>query len=755
VLCPITDRERDIITMEEEVSSTNINGSSSILPTMHRRRRRKKNYGKKLTLSSQQNTSAINQDAKLEQEVDSYLQWGGDTVSSRNCNIKRKKRSRRVYGGTKEYDDLDWSETDNVDTKDRKKKEGAPSNTTSLPMLLHLREIGRRPGRRSTSWKSHMLCQSISSSTSVPNNHDKRYTNLLQTATQSNKQTWKQYTKQSIPFSKLQTPITDAILALSRYGSYMIGVGGVPQGITITSHPIYKTCPHLILKFYGVPSPCRLKQIEDQNQRVDSASRRSVPSQITSPLIHAVPLLFKNSNSQIENQNHPVPPGLLGHNEYESPAANIPMKLLLSECESVGVAFLHHSTAAWNSSGGGSNTFSESPAHGEDVLGTIVIFATPTTVIDKGSSTSIRLTTSYHLSNVRIGGWNAFTMRNLLWPSTLLPTIHNDSIEIDSPTTFQYLRQTLSAYILSNDEDDGFRITWISIGDGLENAEVECTTLPCSIRPTRSDIVTKSEDNVWEIITSDCQTGCYPNTKEEEDDNVKFQSKSKDGLSIAFELYLHIDALLSDIMSRRQSSLFKNTPYQNESVSFMPDFYYNLVSVSPDNLKVTVIIVFSNKEKQMHSTKKVPSALGVFVQVNLFDQSYDELKWLQHPTLSDDAASMKQWCNSLALNWRMKECRVGVFCLDSAEIGSKFDSWTCKTHEENADDDLVDDRNVNLWSEYVTAKKTQGVATKVPKNISMSSLYPHCDVITNRAVVQHIPVKRITSRGSPIELVYG
>ena len=744
--------------MEEEVS-TNIN-SSSILPTMHRRRRRKKNHGSKLSSQSQQNTSAINQDAKLEQEVDSYLQWDGGTISSRNCNIKRKKRSRRVYGGTKDYDDLDWSE-DNVDTKDIKKKEGAPSNT-SLPMLLHLREIGQsyyRPGRRSTSWKSQVFQQSISSSNSVPNNHDERYTNLQSTAGQSNKQTWKQYTKQSIPFSKLQTPITYAILALSQYGSFLIGVGSIPQDINVTSHPIYKTCPHLMLKFYGVPSPSRLKQIEDQNMNADSINGNSISSRntVTSPLVHAVPLLFKNSNSQVENQNHPVPSGLLGHNEYESPAANIPIKILLSECESVGVAFSHHSTAAWNScSGGGSNTFSESPAHGEDILGTIVIFATPNTVIGKGNSRSKRLTTSYHLSNVRIGGWNAFTMRNLLWPTICIPTTtHVDTNESDSPTTFQYLRQSLSAYILFNDEDDGFRITWISIGDGLEDEDVECTALPCSIRPTRNDIVTKSEDNVWEVITSDSQTGCYPNTKEEDDDNVKFQSKSKDGLSIAFELYLHIDALLSDIMSRRQASLFKNTPYQNERVSFMPDFYYNLVSVSPDSLKVTVVIVFSNKEKQMHSTKKVPSALGVFVQVNLFDQSYDELKWVQHPTLSDDAASMKQWCNSLALNWRMKECRVGVFCLDSAEIGSKLDSWTCKTHEENAEDDLIDDRNVNLWSEYVTAKKTNGSVAKVPKGISMSSLYPHCDVITNRAVVQHIPVKIITSRSCPIELIYG
>ena len=379
-------------------------------------------------------------------------------------------------------------------------------------------------------------------------------------------------------------------------------------------------------------------------------------------------------------------------------------------------------------------------------MGTIVIFETP-------SGTSSRsLTKSFRLSNVRVGGWKSFTMRNSLWPTTIIPTSQNDSNESLNPVT--HLRKTLLAYMLFNDEDDGFRITWISIDDSLDE-DIMCASRPEStntIQPTRNDIVVQSEENVWEGCLSDPSTGCCPDDIIEEVEHSSLQGL----LDLPFELYLRVDALLSDILSRRQSSLFKGSPYQTQSVVFMPDFFYNLVSAYPESLRVVIVLVFSNKEKQMHSTKKMPSALGVFVEVNLCDQSYDELKWVQHPSCND-ASSMKQWCNSLALNWRMKECRVGVFCLDTTELGTQMENWVCGTHEVNTDEDLLDDYNVNLWKDYVERKKStkQKGAVVAPKDISMSSLYPHCDVITNRAVHTAIPVKRIACRQSPIELIYG
>ena len=355
-------------------------------------------------------------------------------------------------------------------------------------------------------------------------------------------------------------------------------------------------------------------------------------------------------------------------------------------------------------------------------------------------------------------------MRNALWPATLIPTIRRgqhakvepkENLFNSAPILCNHLRRVLSAYMLFNDEDDGFRITWISVE---ENAEICATKVESNtatsgaIRPARSDILEQTDGNIWEECLSD------PSTGQRLSDGGDNQSQSNTNcVKVSFEVYLHVDALLSDILSRRQSSLFKKSPYQTGNVFFMPDFFYSLVSASPDNLGVVLVIVFSNREKMMaQSAKNVPSSLGVFVRFNLLDQSYEELKWVQHPSC-DDTPSMKRWCNSLALNWRMKECRVGVFCLDSSKIAPHLDQWVGSTHECNVDEDLLDDYNFDLWNDYVerrnSAQKKGNVTA--PKDVSMSSLYPYCDVITNRAVHNAIPVKRIASRKSPIELIYG
>ncbi len=377
-----------------------------------------------------------------------------------------------------------------------------------------------------------------------------------------------------------------------------------------------------------------------------------------------------------------------------------------------------------------------------------------------------RMTKSFRLNNVRIGGRGSFTIRNALWPTTVIPTRtrrlkRKDSMEDGADSNFapflcRFIHRALSAYVLFNDEDDGFRITWITVADSIEDCEEVCaneartslfSNANDTIRPTRGDIVAPSEGYVWQECLTDSLTGYRA---------VDHSSVAEplEGLSIAFEVYLHIDALLSDIISRRQSSLFKKSPYHNQKVFFMPEFFYNLISASPDALKIMLVVTFSNKEKMMRSTKKVPSALGVFVEVNLFDQSYREIQWVQHPSCND-TSSMKQWCNSLALNWRMKQCRVGVFCLDSSGIGQHLANWSCGTHECNVDEDLRDDYSVKLWKYYVERRYTSKESIAPPKDISMSSLYPYCDVITNRAVHDAIPVRRISSRSSPIELIYG
>ena len=172
-------------------------------------------------------------------------------------------------------------------------------------------------------------------------------------------------------------------------------------------------------------------------------------------------------------RNFPAPSSILG-NEYASPAAETPIQILLSDSGSLGVAFLHHSTStSWSTHNG--SDFSESPAHGEDVLGTIAIFETPQ-CRDKTS----RLTKSFRCSNVRVGGWKSFTLRNALWPTTLIPSKEKKNIDLkeDASLLCHYLRKVLSAYVLFNDEDDGFRITWITVGDDSWDENDELCILP-------------------------------------------------------------------------------------------------------------------------------------------------------------------------------------------------------------------------------------------------------------------------------------
>jgi hypothetical protein len=403
-------------------------------------------------------------------------------------------------------------------------------------------------------------------------------------------------------------------------------------------------------------------------------------------------------------------------------------------------------------------------------MGALVIFETPR----DGLRT---ITKSFHCSNVRIGGWKSFTMRNALWPTMYVPVVKSNTRRGGSDgdrqcsSSLLFDTNVLSAYMLFNDEDDGFRITWIipfKEGGGVDCAATskQHISLPShKIQAARNDIVVvTNEHETWEECLSDPHTGLIHQRSDNND------TTDDSSLDIPYEVYLHIDALLLDILARRQqtSSMFKMSPYQSDTVRFIPNFYYNLISVSEDGLDVTLVIVFSNKEKMMMqsssssqlppSTKrKLPSALGVVINFGIFNQMYDELKWVQHPSCDDDS-SMKQWCNSLALNWRMKECGIGVFCLERSMM--KNETWVGKTHERNVDEDLEDDYNIDIWSRYFIqkeeAKRAKNRLTVAPpKDISMSSLYPHCDVITNRAVYDAIPVKRISSRKSPNDFIYG
>ncbi|KAL7548518.1 hypothetical protein ACHAWF_011803 [Thalassiosira exigua] len=765
----------------------------------------------------------------------------------------RRARGRRCDRGREEEDDeFDFSEdAERAEVDDGGGGGGRPRSfedaPRSLPALLHRREVGferrslRKRGR--SSWKSLLLREAASASTPPSSSarssrraggdgtrgdddggsgdserllpiparpsarddarrriarrsdpaHDSRRRSIGAaggTAARSLRRRWRPYARRSVPFRHLQTPLSDAILALDRLGDYMIGIGpcNIHEGGLDDAGGCAKggRRPRLAVKFYGASrdnffptgfsnaptSPCRplslkrtpskwrsrpepgaaaarrgrartkVEEVEARRFVLGShgaaaarrrrSGRRGRLSRSGSKRIR----LAGGGNSRAD----PPQPGRIagrgvplasdrrggvpgGAGERDVRRKSPPFSFVVRDGRRTKL--LLSST----------NERVSSRSQEEDVLGTIVIFEPPG-VRDDAAST-LKRTKSLRCSNVRVGGWGSFTMRNALWPTAFVPTTGPDGRAV--------LRRVPSAHVLFNDEDDGFRMTWLAIDEHFDDEEGRfdssvadrSTRSPCAVRMTRSDIVVETEGNVWEECVSHAESGHH----------VGNDGAGKcPGLRAVHEAYLRVDALLSDIIAHRQTSLFEKSPYRNQSVSFMPEFFYNLVRASPDDMKVLIVVVFSNREKRIGSSERVPSALGVFVEVNLSDGSYRELEWVQHATC-DDAPSLRRWCDALALNWRMKECRVGMFCLDPSR---RPERWVGTTHERNVDEDTDDDVDVELWGEWKGADRRGS-----PKDVAMSSLYPHCDVITNCGVRDAVPVKRIASRNSPVELVYG
>lgn len=150
---------------------------------------------------------------------------------------------------------------------------------TSIPNLLYLREIGAFGSRAysydtTTSGKpirktlrSLLLCKP-SPSPSAHNENDSTadvrdsrwvdqsppiyniqyFHNNTESTTLLRKDIWRK--KQIIPFSKLKTPVMDAILGIDRSGGFLIGVGGSDPSIR-RDLPASAHVPKLVLKVYG------------------------------------------------------------------------------------------------------------------------------------------------------------------------------------------------------------------------------------------------------------------------------------------------------------------------------------------------------------------------------------------------------------------------------------------------------------------------------------------------------------------------
>ena len=151
------------------------------------------------------------------------------------------------------------------------------------------------------------------------------------------------------------------------------------------------------------------------------------------------------------------------------------------------------------------------------------------------------------------------------------------------------------------------------------------------------------------------------------------------------------------------------------------------------------------------SRRKTASSVGFFVKIDLYTGMFFELNWVRSKR-ERDSYSLQKWCNKLSMIRRMKDLRAGPF---SVTEKYSFDCGRLCKETLTFDNDEEDDYSESYWREFVSVENTEGTKKcQAPKLVTLSSLYPCCDIVTNQAIINFEPVMSIRAKDSPIQLVY-
>lgn len=276
-------------------------------------------------------------------------------------------------------------------------------------------------------------------------------------------------------------------------------------------------------------------------------------------------------------------------------------------------------------------------------------------------------------------------MKDVLWPTTVIPV---------PPSSFSNAALGTSdfeGYLLFNDEADGYRICWIQLSQGEIGYHSKKNQFPqLQYKVDASILCLPVSDVDWEGIIN------HPH--DDEDCN-------RHGfLQVALMAYLHVDALLGDILSRRLSSF---------TTRQLPNFSYSLLSVESGRT-VELVIVFQNNHLSLELGEGYsPPSLGVFVRLDLVTLSYEERNWTDSDADLCDETVFSKWCASLS------PFRRAICCSNSCNI---------------------------------LAKDWHGMRRH---NYTRSLYVSFCDHFSNEAVLDMKPLRALQSSASPLTLYYG
>lgn len=172
-----------------------------------------------------------------------------------------------------------------------------------LPALLEERRSGLKNARRIMCWQSKALFN---------------FTKKPESEKHCRRQ-WRPFARRCIPFTKLGTPISDAVLALERRGSFVLSLGAKREGSNV---PL-----SLALRVYGVPSPCGIQTSERTVGRAPGVT----PLLATVPLLYDDLLVNESAEETIFNFRRNVSP------------ASTPVKVLISNDWNIGMAMFQPS----------------------------------------------------------------------------------------------------------------------------------------------------------------------------------------------------------------------------------------------------------------------------------------------------------------------------------------------------------------------------------------------------------------------------
>jgi len=179
----------------------------SVSKSWTRNRRRRKWSSRHMIDNDTRRESLLLPLSRLESSTIEGYAWTSNT---------KRENGKTHYLAAQFHDDFCSWDTDATENTPRMMPGSSNyfnSKFTSVSKLLYSREVGQyksyfRGGDNwNTNWTTSMLKRRVPKE-----------------GTMSRKMEWKPFLARSIPFSKLETPTTDAVLALDRFGSYMISI---------------------------------------------------------------------------------------------------------------------------------------------------------------------------------------------------------------------------------------------------------------------------------------------------------------------------------------------------------------------------------------------------------------------------------------------------------------------------------------------------------------------------------------------------